>query len=111
VSLTSDEEFEREAGLELTRLRDQLDALDLDAEIELAMGILSMEFPDGAKYIINSHRAAKQIWMAAERTAWHFDPRATVWVAAKTGDELYATVASALTKKLGRPVALHPRTS
>jgi CyaY protein len=109
VSVTSDEEFEKEAGLELTRLRDQLDALDLDAEVELSMGILSVELPDGAKYVINSHRAAKQIWMAAERTAWHFDPRGAIWVASKTGDELYATVAAALSKKLGRPIALLPR--
>jgi CyaY protein len=109
VSVESDEAFEREAVSELTRLRDQLDALDLDAEVELSMGILSVEFPDGAKYVINSHRAAKQIWMAAERTAWHFDPRGATWVASKTGDELYATVAAALAKKLGRSVVLQPR--
>jgi frataxin-like iron-binding protein CyaY len=47
--------------------------------------------------------------MAAERTAWHFDPRGAIWVASKTGDELYATVAAALSKKLGRPLALLPR--
>lgn len=109
MSLESDEAFEREAVSELTRLRDQLDALDLDAEVELAMGILSIEFPDGAKYVINSHRAAKQVWMAAERTAWHFDSRGDTWIASKTGDELYSTVAAALAKKLGRPIALQSR--
>jgi CyaY protein len=80
---------------------------DLDAlEVDLQMGILTLEFADGTKYVVNSHRAAKQIWMAAERSAWHFDyhPGDKRWVAAKSGDELRSTVAAVVSRKLGRPV-------
>lgn len=103
-------DFEKQSDAALVSLRDALDALDLNAEIELSMGILSIEFPDGAKYIINSHRAAGQIWMAAERSAWHFDPTADGrWVASKSGDEMWAAVAGVLTKKLGKEVRLSPQ--
>ncbi|NUP08482.1 MAG: iron donor protein CyaY [Polyangiaceae bacterium] len=100
-------DFEKRADEALVALRSSLDDLGIDAEVELEMGILSIEFPDATKYIINSHRAAQQIWMAAERSAWHFDPRPDgTWVASKSGDELWSTIESVLGKKLGRAIQL-----
>src|SRR5512139_1022380 len=104
----SEADFERAADKELARLRQALDDSGIEAEVELEMGILSIEFPDGGKYVINSHRAAKQIWMAAERSAWHFDvePSSGKWTASKTGDELWSALEGVISKKLGRGVAL-----
>jgi len=102
----SEREFEDIADKELKQLSKALDEID-DLEADLQMGVLTIAFPDGARYIVNSHRAAKQIWGAAERTAWHFDPTSDGrWVASKNGDELWSTVSRMLTNKLGRPVAL-----
>ncbi len=101
-------EFETLADETLAALREALDGVGFDADVELMMGILSIEFPDGTKYVINSHRAAKQIWMAAELTAWHFDvdPATSVWTATKSDEELWATLSRVLSKKLGRDVRL-----
>ena len=100
-------DFEKKADEALGSLRAALDDLPIDAEIELEMGILTIEFSDGTKYVINSHRAAGQIWMAAERSAWHFDPKDDgTWIAAKSGDELFATLARVIEKKVGKPVQL-----
>jgi CyaY protein len=101
--------YDERAFPELRALIDALDALDAEGlETELAGDILTLEFRDGAKYVINSHRAARQIWMAAERSAWHFDwiESSQRWVAAKTGDELWATLSRSLSKKLDQPVEL-----
>lgn len=106
--MTDDDAFEKRAHAELTKLLAKIDALDLALEAEFAMGILTLEFPDGTKYVVNSHRAARQIWMAAERAAWHFDERGDAWLATKSGEELYATIAGALSRKLGQPVHLAP---
>ena len=105
--VVSEREFEQTADRTLTALQAALDELALDCEVELSMGILSIEFPDGTKYVINSHRAAKQIWMAAEREAWHFDPKPSGWLASKSGDELVSTLARVLGKKTGATVSLH----
>jgi CyaY protein len=105
----SETEYEKLAYPELAALVRALDALDSeDFEAELASDILNVEFSDGTKYVVNSHRAARQIWMAADRNAWHFDWIADRqrWVAAKTGDELWSTLARVLENKLGRPIAL-----
>lgn len=97
------------AAKELYNLLEQLDTIDDDrVEAELQSGILTLEFWDDTRYVINSHRAARQIWMAAERSAWHFDWDGDTkgWVSHKTGDELWVTLRTVLSGKLGRPVQL-----
>jgi len=100
------------AAPELQRLIASLDALTEDAdesfEAELASDILTIEFPDGTRYVLNSHRAARQIWLSAERSAWHFDyvPSSNSWIAAKSGDEMWSTLTRLLSAKLGTAVKL-----
>jgi CyaY protein len=102
-------EYEAVAVPELKALVRALDELEQSSfEAELASDILTIEFDDGARYIVNSHRAARQIWMAAELTAWHFDfiPDKQRWIASKTGDELWAALEGAISRRLKRPVTL-----
>lgn len=93
-------------------LRVLLAALDRqdDLEAELSMGVLTIAFEaGGAPFVVNSHRAARQIWMAADRQAWHFDPvdDGARWVAPKSPhDELWPALEASLTKRLARPVSL-----
>jgi CyaY protein len=85
---------------------------DVDGiEADLESGILTVEFPDGVRFVVNSHRAARQIWMAAGANAWHFDvdPTSRVWTAAKTGDELWSCLEREIGKKLERPLVLPRR--
>jgi CyaY protein len=104
----SEREFDDVADKTLRSMVNALAAIEQGFEADLQSGILTIEFEDGAKYIVNSHRAARQIWMAADRTAWHFDYLAQKgrWVASKTGDELWSTVQRVVSRKLGEEVAL-----
>lgn len=95
------------ASAQLKHLVARLDDLAAEAEefeVELANDILSVEFPDGAKFVINSHRAARQIWMAAGTQAWHFDYAAGQWISTKTKEELWPAIAAQLSRKLGRSI-------
>jgi len=113
--MLSETEYVVLAQAELRMLINALDQLESDElDCELENDILTLEVGDGATYVINSHRAARQIWMAAERTAWHFDWNAerSAWIALKSGDELWQTVRRLLSSKLpnvgptlARPVA------
>ena len=108
--MITETEYERLAAPELKQLLEALDALETDElDAELESDILTLEFADGTRYVVNSHRAARQIWMAAERSAWHFDwmPEREQWVASKTGDELWHTLQAAISKKLGEPIELN----
>jgi CyaY protein len=103
----SEREFERVADAALHELLDALDGVD-GLETDLQMGVLMLEFQDGVRYVINSHRAARQIWMAAERNAWHFDfvPAEGKWIASKDRAELWSQVEAVLSRKLGHPITL-----
>lgn len=107
--MLSEAEYEQRAAPELEALLSAIDELETDElEAELESDILTLEFSDGTKYVVNSHRAARQIWMAAELSAWHFDwePTRGQWIAQKTGDELWSTIARVIQNKLGAPVEL-----
>jgi len=109
TQVLTESDYDALAAPELQRLIARLDDLTDDSvEAELASDILTIEFSDGTRYVLNSHRAARQIWLSAERSAWHFDYRASSqsWVAAKSGDELWATLTRLLSAKLGVAVSL-----
>jgi iron-sulfur cluster assembly protein CyaY len=103
----TEQKFEQRADETLRALDRALADVD-GTEVDLESGILTIEFGDTTKYVINSHRAARQIWMAAERNAWHFDYREedARWIASKTGDELWQAIDGVIARKLGRPIGL-----
>jgi len=103
-----DEEFDRVARDELQRLEDAFADIDPDeCEVSSSDGVLKLALRDGTRIVINSHRAARQIWMAAVSTAWHFDPiDAATWRASKTHEDLRPTLARVLEERIGLAVAL-----
>lgn len=102
-----DKEFEKIAYDELGRIEKALGSLD-GVDSDLADGILTLEFDEGPKVIINSHSAARQIWVAANLAAAHFsyDPKTSRWFDSKTGQDLWDRLNSILTERLGHPVKL-----
>lgn len=106
--METEEQFVAAAEAELKALLQALDSIGDDVEVELAGDILTIDFDDDTQFVINRHSAARQIWMAAERTAWHFDRDAAAgaWIATKSGDELWSALSRTLTRKLGRSIRL-----
>ncbi len=103
-------EFDQAAEAELQALDDVFAEFDADElDVELSQGVLTLTLSDDQTIIVNSHRAAGQIWMAAFRTAWHFSPRKdeggkVSWRTEK--DELRSTLARVIGERLGRTIAL-----
>ncbi len=99
--------FDKAARDELHAIEDALAEIDPDdVEITTSDGILRLDARDGTKIVINSHRAARQIWMAAVATAWHFDPVGGRWIAPKSGDDLRTTLVRLLSEHAGVRVTL-----
>ncbi len=94
--------FDRVAHEELTALEDAFADIDPDdVEVSVSDGVLRLDLRDGTRIVINSHRAARQIWMAAVSTAWHFDPAGPSWRAPKTGEELRPTLSRLIQQHTG----------
>jgi len=102
-----EKQFERLASDELERIEEALSAID-GVDIDLADGILTLEFDEGPKVVVNSHSAARQIWVAANLAAGHFSPdeKTGRWFDSKTGEDLWDRLQSILAERLGHPVKL-----
>ena len=103
-----DAEFDRIAREELHHIEDALADVDPDeCEVSTSDGVLRLDLRDGTKIVINSHRAARQIWMAAVASAWHFDPTdGPAWRTPKTGEELRPTLLKLLRERIGLELRL-----
>ena len=104
----STDAFDDRAHAELQDLEDRLSVIDPDdVEVSAAGGVLRLDLRDGTRVVINSHRAAGQIWMAAVSTAWHFDPLPDGrWLATRTNEELRPTLAKLLREHVGVTIQL-----
>jgi len=104
-----EDDFDRAAREELRHLEDAFSDVDPDeVEVSSSDGVLKLDLRDGTRIVINSHRAARQIWMAAISTAWHFDPAGEggAWKASRTGDELRPTLARLIQQRIGLELRL-----
>jgi CyaY protein len=103
-----DASFDRVARDELHALENAFAEVDPDdVDVSTSDGVLRLDLRDGTRIVINSHRAARQIWMAAVASAWHFDPSGDGnWRAARTGEELRPTLARLLRERIGISVSL-----
>ena len=109
ISNNNDAVFDQIADRLLRTLERALGNFDPDEiDAELAGDVLTITVLNQQKMIINRHRAARQIWMAANRQAWHFDkvPDSDVWTVEKTGEELFGTIGRVLSTMLQRDVQI-----
>lgn len=89
----------------LERAANWLEEFDPDVvDFSTSDGVVTIEFPDRTRYVLNRQRAAEQIWFAAGAEAWHynFDTASGTWLDAKDGHELFANIEARVAKKLGR---------
>lgn len=98
-------EFEKVAGEALAKLAAALENVD-GLDVDLEGGILTLAFDDRTKFVVNSHSAARQIWLSANMTAWHFSFAGGEWKDARSGAELFAELGSLVSGKLAQPVRL-----
>ncbi len=100
--------FDSLAHDEMAYLEDRLGELDPDdVELTVSAGVIRLDLRDGTKIVVNSHRAARQIWMAAIATAWHFDPLGDGrWLATRTNEELRPTLSRIIKERVGVSVTL-----
>jgi len=100
------QEYLRLADGCLDQVIDWLEAFDPDeVDFTSADGVLKVEFPDGAVYVINRQAAVDQMWFAAGSRAWHYDWNGSEWRCDKDNHELLSRVAESISEKIGRTVS------
>ena len=104
-------EFLKSADQGLGAVAKWLETLDPD-EVDYVTGdgVVTIEFPDGGKFILSRQAATSQIWLAAGARAWHYnlDPAGTRWIDDRDGHDLYARLAEVISERVGHPVEFNP---
>ncbi len=105
--MVDEKTFSKLAGEALAGLERALAGVE-GVDADLAGDVLTIELDGGRTYVINSHGAARQVWVAANARAWHlsYDEAAGRWVDTREGRELWALVGEVLSVGLGRKVTL-----
>jgi len=91
----------------LDALAGQLEDFDPD-ELDYAAGdgVLTLEFGDGTRFVLNRQAGSHQMWFAAGARAWHYDwdPERGTWHDDRDGHELFENLSRTVSGKLGRAV-------
>ena len=105
----NDAEFEKLADQTLARVEFAFEESGLDADLQLKEGgVLEIEFDDGSKLIVNRHRPAREIWVAARSGGFHFRWDGAVWRDSRDGGELFEALSRLASLHSGQPVRLQP---
>ncbi|MCM2678255.1 iron donor protein CyaY [Echinimonas agarilytica] len=81
----NDTEFHTLVDTQLEWLEEQLDESDADIDYETTGGILSIEFANDSKVIINRQEPLHQLWLATRSGGYHFNYKDGDWVDDRSG--------------------------
>ena len=102
-----DRAYLKDADACLARAAKWLETFDPDElDYSTSDGSVTIEFPDGMRFILSRQSATRQVWLAAAAHGHHFDfdSAREAWLDDKDGAELFARLAEAIGAHLGRAV-------
>jgi len=105
----NESEFEAAAERVLARIEAALEESGVDADVQLKEGgVLELGFDDGSRLVVNRHRPAREIWVAARSGGFHFRWDGAAWRDTREGTELFAALSKLVSLQGGKAVLLRP---
>ena len=93
----------------LGRVARWLESLDPDeVDYSTTDGMVTIEFPDGVRFVLNRQSGNHQMWFAAGARAWHYtwDAERQKWLDDRDGHDIEARIADVVSEKIGRRVSI-----
>lgn len=98
----NEHEYHLKVDAVLLHLEESIDEIEqVDLDYESASGILTIDFPNGTKIIVNKQPPNLQIWVATKFDGHHFDFIDDKWIDNRTGKEFWALMSEAATRQAG----------
>ena len=102
----NESEFDKKATDTLLTIEQGIEESGADIDFEAAGGILTLEFANGTKIIINKQGAARQIWVAAKSGGYHYRLDNGAWRNTRDGSELFAALSGYVSQQSGQDIQL-----
>ena len=85
-----------------------LDAAESDLDWSENDGVLTIEFADGSRVIVNRHVPNRELWVAAKSGGFHFRAEGGAWRDTRSGEEIGTALERLLQSQGGVVVQLPP---
>jgi CyaY protein len=85
-----------------------LDAAESDLDWSENDGVLTIEFADGSRVIVNRHVPNRELWVAAKSGGFHFRAEGGAWRDTRSGEELGTALERLLRTQGGVAVQFPP---
>ncbi len=100
----TDSDYLSRAEAVLAAVEAALDDIDADIEAERNGNVLTLEFENGSKIIVNLQPPMQEVWIAAKAGGFHFRYVDGEWRDTRNGTEFYAALSDYATQQAGEPV-------
>jgi CyaY protein len=93
----------------MSAIEDAVEASDADIDYDNVADILTLEFPNRSRIIINKQTPLSQIWVAAKSGGYHFDydEKRSIWYLNTNAEkDLFTLLSLYCSEQLGEPVEL-----
>ena len=104
----NESEFDALADDTMLAIEEAIDDSGVDIDYDNAGGILTLEFANGSRIIINKQAPLRQLWVAARSGGFHFDydSDGDCWRLQGQGEELFACLGRYCSEQAGESVSL-----
>ncbi len=102
----NESEFNQLVDETLTSIEDAIEATDEDIDFDTVAGILTLEFPDGSRIIVNRQAVSQQLWVAAKSGGFHFNRINQSWLDEKDKIDLAQRLSELVSEQYGKKLQL-----
>jgi len=105
-SLLEESEFHSHADALLEVIESAVEAANGDIDTDINAGILTLEFENGSKVIVNRQTPNREIWVAAKSGGFHFRFIDGNWCDTRTSEPLQTLLSRVITEQSGAVMSI-----
>ncbi|MEM5315841.1 iron donor protein CyaY [Paraburkholderia sp. JHI869] len=103
-----DNDYLSRAEAVLAAVERAVDEAEADIELERSGNVLTLEFENRTKIIVNLQPPMKEIWIAAKAGGFHYRFIDGEWRDTRTGTEFFSALTAYATEQAGEAVRFEP---
>jgi CyaY protein len=104
----TDSDYLSRAEAVLAAVERAVDEADADIELERSGNVLTLEFENRTKIIVNLQPPMSEIWIAAKAGGFHYRFIDGEWRDTRSGTEFFSALSAYATEQAGEPVSFAP---
>lgn len=102
----TESEFLALAEAVLAQVEAAVEGSDVDIDCERSGNVLTLEFEDGSKIIVNLQTPMSEIWIAARSGGYHYRLKGEKWRDTRDDSELFEALSRFASEQAGETVTL-----